>query len=104
MKSKTNNNIDTLRWVILLPTICCTWWICVMICAWIEHFFYNPTLWNSYNNVVIILDLLILPTIAVFFVSRIIAPKHKKHIGCIAMVLCVLWFILLIYGLSHMAY
>ena len=104
MKSKTNNNIDTLRWVILLPAICCTWWICTMVFAWIEHFFYSPALWNSYGNVFIILDLLILPTIAVFFVSRIIAPKYKKNTGYIATALCVLWFILLIYGLSHMAY
>lgn len=75
-----------------------------MICAWIMGFFYSPALWNSYGNVFIILELLILPTIAVFFVSRIIAPKYKKHIGYIVMVLSVLWFVLLIYGLSHMAY
>lgn len=103
-KTNVYKGLDVFRWIILLPAICFTWWVCTMICAWIEHLFYNPALWNSYGNVVIFLDLLILPTIAVFFVSRIIAPKYKKHIGCIAIVLCVLWFILLVYGLSHMAY
>lgn len=104
MKSKTNNTLNILRWVILLPIICFTWWISAMICAWIEHFFYTPALWNSYGNIFIILDLLILPTIAVFFISRIIAPKYKIYIGCTAVALCVFWFIFLIYGMGHMAY
>lgn len=103
-KTNSYKGLDVFRWVVLLPAICFTWWICTMFCAWIEHFFYSSALWNSYGNVFIILDLLILPTIAVFFVSRIIAPKYKKHIGCIAIVLCVLWFAFLVYGLSHMVY
>lgn len=99
-KTNAHKGLDIFRWVVLLPAVCFTWCCCAMICAWIEHFFYSPVL----GNVFIVLDLLILPTIAVFFVSRIIAPKYKKHIGYIVMVLSVLWFVLLIYGLSRMAY
>ncbi len=106
-KTNSYKGLDVFRWIILLPAICFTWWVCMMICVWIEHFFYSSTLWNLSKNVFIIftlLDLLILPTIAGFFVSRIIAPKYKKHVGLFAIVLCVLWFAFLIYGLSHMAY
>ncbi len=106
-KTNSYKGLDVFRWIILLPAICFTWLVCTMICAWIEHFFYNPALWfgNVFiTTVFIILDLLILPTIAVFFVSRIIAPKYKKHVGLFAIVLCVLWFAFLIYGLSHVAY
>ena len=88
MKPQTKNII---RWTILFPTICIVWLLVMFLCIWIEGFFYSPELWMSFGNMFMLLDLLIIPSIAIFFTARYIAPKYKNIVGIGSVVLCALW-------------
>lgn len=103
-KIKINNKFNMFRWFILIPTICFVWWVVALICSFVESWFYTPELWNSYGVIFMIVDFFILPSVAMFFVAKIIAPKYKNIVGCIVIFLCMLWVLFLWYGLSQMAY
>ena len=101
MKEKNKN---VLRWVLLLPAICIVWYIVSFGVAYIESWFYTPELWDSWGLAIMIADLFVLPSIAMFFVTKWIAPKYKIWLAWASVILCALWCILLFYALTHMAY
>ncbi len=99
-KSDENKKwLTILRWVALLPAVCLVWWIIPIICLYIERLLSLELLmWP------LIIYFTILPAIAMFFVAKFIAPKYKITMGCAAILLCIIWDLLLWYGLSHLAY
>ena len=107
MKKESNNNKsinNTLRWFLLLPAICILWYIVAFGSAYIESWFYTPELWDSWGLAIMIADLFVFPSIAMFFVTKWIAPKYKIWLAWGSVILCALWCILLFYALTHMAY
>lgn len=101
---KNKNSKDIWRWVVLVPAICVTWLVVVFGWAFIEGFLYRWEFWQSLGESFIIVDFFILPSVAIFFVARWIAPKYKNITAISAGVLSVLWGVYFLYGLSHMAY
>ena len=105
MKKETKNyDIKSiLRWVALLPALAITWYAVAMAAAAIDGW-----LFKQYSFLALIIILMILPSIAMFFVARFIVPKYKNtsgiFAGILAVVLCALWVVFLFYGLGHMAY
>jgi hypothetical protein len=91
MKKVKQKYIDILRWVILVPAVYTTWFVVVMGFAFV--FRRVPILWNSD---LIVIDLFVCPSIAMFFVAKYIAPKYKNIVGWVAVALCALfvfWFV-----------
>lgn len=88
MKQQTKNII---RWILLLPALCITWFVFVMLFAWVESLFYSPEILDSYGKILLYLDLFIIPSIAMFFVAKYLSPKYKTMMGCLSVVLCALW-------------
>ena len=101
---KNKNSKDIWRWVVLAPVVWLAWVITVMLCAYVEGLFFSAELWDELGVYLLISDFVILPSIAIFFVARWIAPKYKNITAISAGVLSVLWGIYFLYGLSHMAY
>ena len=101
---KNKNSKDIWRWIVLVPAICVTWLVVVFGWAFIEGFLYRWEFWQSLGESFIIVDFFILPSITIFFVARWIAPKYKNITAISAVVLCILWGVYFLYGLSHMAY
>lgn len=97
---KNKNSKDIWRWVALAPVVCVTWWVVVILCSYLYSWFYTPNLLQYWGP----LMLIFLPSVAIFFVARWIAPKYKNITAVSAVVLCILWGLFLFYGLSHMAY
>ncbi|MBO4583343.1 MAG: hypothetical protein J5714_04800 [Alphaproteobacteria bacterium] len=98
---KKQNASNVWRYIALLPAICAVWVVVFFVGAYIESFFYTHGLWVRSGMFFIIVDFFILPGSAIFFTTRWIAPKYKNITAIIATILCVLWGILLLYGLAH---
>ena len=98
MKQQTKNII---RWILLLPTLCITWFVSVMLCAWLESLFYSPDFLDSYGKTLLYLDLFIIPSIAMFFVAKYLSPKYKTMMGCFSVVLCALWCQIFVNALAY---
>lgn len=97
-----------LRWIALLPALAVTWYAVSMVSIEIESWMVDiPAMTPGYALLSVIVTFIILPSIAMFFMAKFIAPKYKKISGMCAVGLCVLWVACLFYvfyGLGHMAY
>ncbi len=97
-----------LRWIALLPALAVTWYAVSMVSIEIESWMVDiPAMTPGYALLSVIVTLAVLPSVAMFFVARFIAPKYKNISGISAVVLCILWVVFLLYafyGLGHMAY
>ncbi len=103
MKKNKNENkkLDIVRWVLLLPAVCLVWVLVMFLCAWIESFFYSQYLWESYGIMFMILDIFVIPGIAMFFTAKFLAPKYKIIAGLVTVFLCALWCQYFIWALSN---
>lgn len=101
---KNKNSKDIWRWVALAPVVWLAWVVTVMLCAYVDGLFSSAESWVDLGLYLFISDFVVLPSIAIFFVSRWIAPKYKNITAISATVLSVLWGIYFLYGLSRMAY
>ena len=101
---KNKNSKDIWRWVALAPVVWLVWVITVLVFAYIEGLCLPAESWVDWGVYLFVLDIVVLPGVAMFFVARWIAPKYKNITAISATVLSVLWGIYFLYGLSHMAY
>lgn len=102
MKQKTK---DILRWVGVLPAICLVWLaITYTLGALVIGLVYSLGLFESYFWLTMFLSMCVLPGIAMFFAARYIAPKYKNISGICAVILCVIWWLFLFYGITNMGY
>ena len=101
-KQQIQNNINwmnVLRWGVLVPVLGMVWWFVALGVAFVAGYFFIPINWMF-----LVLDMLVLPAVAIFLVTRLIAPKYKTLMGWMSVLLCVVWFGFLFYGMLHMAY
>ena len=101
---KNSKKTDVLRWILLVPAVILSWHIVEFMASVVARWFYAPETWEKLGVTVIIMGLFVLPCLAVFFTARYIAPKYKNLIAWSTVLLCVLFNVVLIYGLSKMAY
>lgn len=108
-KTKKNNDVKSvLRWIALLPALAVTWYTVAMASVEVESWMFSiPEMKPGQALASVIVTFIILPSVAMFFMAKFIAPKYKKISGMCAVGLCVLWVACLFYvfyGLGHMAY
>ena len=111
-QNEKGNKINVLRWIMLLPVVCITWIVCLMVVFGVYVLVYNSVLdeWlvsfsTDFARFAILgLPISIISGIAEFFVTRAIVPKYKTWLAWIMVILSVAWSYYMMWGLAYMAY
>lgn len=85
---------DLIRWVLLGPAVCVSWCVMLIGCLFLGWLlsYYNTV----FRDMLFVLVCIFIPCIIEFFIAKCIAPKYKSNVGWIVVVLCVLFWCLMI--------
>ncbi len=95
--NKTTNIHNIFRWILLVPVVLLTWYVVLKLLGPIPHLMFVwgfGNLWGYIETPAVIIGFF-LPCIAVYFVAKAVAPKHKNIVGWCSLVLCFLYMVTL---------
>ena len=99
MKKQKNDNINILRWILLVPVVLFSVYLVSLLSAYIAHFIGDV---EKIKTLFLIVWFLVQSVVA-YFVARYIAPTHKNIAGWVSIILFPL-FAISLFGLYALGF
>ena len=94
---KKQKIFDIVRWVMFAPVAALAWYLMVF------GFVFLAYLFGMFSSIWAVVSVIVV-AVAEFYLTRWIVPNYKERVAMITVIVAVVWHVIFLYGLSHMAY